>query len=62
MANLFKPVLTIEHAVLYLQNGYIASPNWTNMTENKSTLSLFSKDNYMWMLAGAVVIIIGMLQ
>lgn len=30
------------------------------MTENKSTPSLFSKDNYMWMLAGAVVIIIGM--
>lgn len=30
------------------------------MTENKSTPSLFSKENYMWMLAGAIVITIGM--
>lgn len=31
------------------------------MAENKSTPSIFSKDNYIWMLAGIVVIAIGML-
>ena len=30
------------------------------MTENKTNPSIFSKDNYMWMLAGVVVIAIGM--
>lgn len=31
------------------------------MSENKSTGSLFTRENYMWMLVGAVVIAIGML-
>ena len=31
------------------------------MAENKSTPSIFSKDNYMWMIIGLVVIAIGML-
>jgi hypothetical protein len=30
------------------------------MSENKSTPSVFSKDNYRWMLVGIVVIAIGM--
>jgi hypothetical protein len=30
------------------------------MAENNSTTSFFSKDNYIWMLAGIVVIVIGM--
>ena len=30
------------------------------MTEYKTTTSIFSKDNYIWMLAGVVVIAIGM--
>lgn len=30
------------------------------MAENKSTSSIFSKDNYIWMLAGIVVMAIGM--
>jgi len=30
------------------------------MAENKTTPSIFSKDNYMWMAIGAVVITIGM--
>ena len=30
------------------------------MSESKTTPSMFSKDNYMWMLGGAVLIAIGM--
>jgi hypothetical protein len=30
------------------------------MAENKTTPSIFSKDNYMWMAIGAAVITIGM--
>jgi hypothetical protein len=30
------------------------------MAENKTTPSIFSKENYMWMAIGAVVITIGM--
>ena len=30
------------------------------MAENNSTTSFFSKDNYIWMLAGVVLIAIGM--
>jgi len=30
------------------------------MAENKTTSSVFSKDNYIWMLAGLVIIAIGM--
>ncbi|MEI9811119.1 MAG: DUF3098 domain-containing protein [Bacteroidota bacterium] len=30
------------------------------MTDNKTSASIFSKDNYMWMLVGIVVITIGM--
>lgn len=30
------------------------------MAENKTTPSIFSKDNYIWMAIGAVVITIGM--
>jgi Protein of unknown function (DUF3098) len=30
------------------------------MAENNTTTSFFSKDNYIWMLAGIVVIAIGM--
>ena len=30
------------------------------MAENKTTVSIFSKDNYIWMLAGLLVIAIGM--
>lgn len=30
------------------------------MAENKTTSSIFSKDNYIWMLAGLIVIAIGM--
>lgn len=30
------------------------------MAENKTTPSIFSKENYMWMLAGIVIIAIGM--
>ena len=30
------------------------------MAENKTTPSIFSKDNYVWMAIGAVVITIGM--
>jgi hypothetical protein len=30
------------------------------MAENKTTPSIFSKDNYLWMAIGAVVITIGM--
>lgn len=30
------------------------------MAEKKTTPSIFSRDNYMWMLAGVVVIAIGM--
>lgn len=30
------------------------------MAENKTTPSIFSKDNYMWMAIGAVIITIGM--
>jgi hypothetical protein len=32
----------------------------TKMSESKTTPSLFSKENYMWMLGGAVLIAIGM--
>jgi hypothetical protein len=31
------------------------------MAENKSTPTIFTKDNYRWMLIGAVVIAVGML-
>jgi hypothetical protein len=31
------------------------------MAETKSTPSIFSKDNYLWMLAGILVIAIGMI-
>jgi Protein of unknown function (DUF3098) len=30
------------------------------MSESKSSPSMFSKDNYIWMLAGAVLIALGM--
>jgi len=30
------------------------------MAENKTTPSIFTKDNYMWMLAGLVIMTIGM--
>jgi hypothetical protein len=30
------------------------------MAENNSTAPIFSKDNYIWMLAGIIVIAIGM--
>ena len=30
------------------------------MSESKTSPSIFSKDNYMWMLGGAVLIAIGM--
>lgn len=40
--------------------SYLAQPNCTKMAENKSTPSIFSKDNYIWMAIGAVVITIGM--
>jgi hypothetical protein len=30
------------------------------MSESKTTASIFSKENYMWMLGGAVLIAIGM--
>jgi len=30
------------------------------MSETKGSPSIFTKENYMWMLAGAVLIIIGM--
>ena len=30
------------------------------MAENKTNISIFSKDNYRWMLIGVVVIAIGM--
>jgi hypothetical protein len=30
------------------------------MAENNTTTSFFSKDNYIWMLAGIVVIAVGM--
>jgi Protein of unknown function (DUF3098) len=30
------------------------------MAENNTTTSFFSKDNYIWMLAGVIVIAIGM--
>jgi Protein of unknown function (DUF3098) len=30
------------------------------MSESKTTPSIFSKENYMWMLGGAVLIAIGM--
>jgi len=30
------------------------------MSESKGTPTIFSKDNYIWMLAGAVLIILGM--
>lgn len=32
----------------------------SKMAENKSTSSIFSKDNYIWMLVGLVVMAIGM--
>ncbi|MEO7394091.1 MAG: DUF3098 domain-containing protein, partial [Chitinophagaceae bacterium] len=30
------------------------------MNDSKTTPAIFSKDNYMWMLGGAVLIMIGM--
>jgi hypothetical protein len=30
------------------------------MAENKTTPTIFTKDNYMWMLAGIIVIALGM--
>jgi magnesium-transporting ATPase (P-type) len=40
----------------------LRSPNLNNMAEKKATTStsIFSKENYIWMLAGIVVIAIGM--
>jgi hypothetical protein len=32
------------------------------MAENNSTTSFFSKDNYIWMLAGIVLIAVGMVM
>lgn len=32
----------------------------TKMSESKTTPSIFSKENYMWMLGGVVLIAIGM--
>jgi Protein of unknown function (DUF3098) len=39
---------------------YIAAPKTKKMSESKTTPSIFSKDNYIWMLGGAVLIAIGM--
>ena len=40
--------------------AYIAFPKKDKMSDSKTNPTLFTKDNYMWMLAGAVLIIIGM--
>ena len=42
------------------ENPYIAHPKCIQMTETKTTPSIFSKDNYIWMAIGAAVITIGM--
>jgi Protein of unknown function (DUF3098) len=39
---------------------YIALPKNNKMSETKTAPSMFSKENYMWMLGGAVLIAIGM--
>ena len=39
---------------------YIAAPNLFNMSDKKTTPSIFTKDNYKWMLIGLVVIAVGM--
>lgn len=39
---------------------YLAYPKAFKMAENKSSASIFSKENYIWMLAGIVVMAIGM--
>ena len=39
---------------------YIATPNQKTMSEKKTTPSIFTKENYKWMLIGLVVIAVGM--
>lgn len=42
------------------QNSYIAHPKFVLMSAEKKSPSLFNKDNYLWMLAGVVLIALGM--
>jgi FtsH-binding integral membrane protein len=44
----------------FLTFHYIAIPNFYKMSNEKQTPSIFSKENYMWMLIGLVVIALGM--
>lgn len=39
---------------------YIAQPKPKEMSDKNTSPSIFSKDNYMWMLAGLIVMAIGM--
>jgi hypothetical protein len=45
----------------YLQNTYIAQLNEFPMEKKTTQGSMFTKENYMWMAAGAVVIALGMI-
>jgi len=40
--------------------SYIATPKIEKMSNEKGTPTMFSKENYMWMLLGIVLIAIGM--
>ena len=53
----FLPIFLFPFTIFH----YIAAPKTLKMSETKTTSpSIFSKENYMWMLAGAVLIAIGM--
>jgi hypothetical protein len=46
--------------MIYELFPYIAQPKPKEMSDKNTSPSIFSKDNYMWMLAGLIVMAIGM--
>jgi hypothetical protein len=51
-----RPVLVTSMGRL---RKIICEPNWNEMSE-KNTASMFTKDNYRWMMIGLAVIALGM--
>ena len=52
--------LTPDYRLLTLNFSLYCVPKSQIMAQDKTTPSIFSKDNYIWMLAGIIVMAIGM--
>jgi len=55
-----KPAILLSVFLTSRLFPYIAHTNCIKMVESKTTPSIFSKDNYIWMAIGAAIITIGM--